>query len=211
MSIILKALEKAQKKYSQNVKAVLTRNQTADKGGVSEPGSAIDPAQPQVHTAVAHDVERSSFKINVTAVAFGLIFVFLVAITFVLNNRITSRINVTNGQMADLVEHVKNQEQKVAELNDNIRRLEKASVAQTQEFNSSLEKLNGDIVQKIGNLKGEFNNQKAVWDNAITEQGQAVTKTREMLDTYKADNKTLKDQIDSIKEKVDAIINVPTQ
>jgi len=117
---------------------------------------------------------------------------------------------MTNGQMAEMMTHIKSQEDKVNQLNDLLSRLDASAGEQTKKVDDGFDKLNSDLTAKIGNLRGELNNQKAVWDSAIDEQGKAAVKTRELLNTYKTENEDLKDQIKALKEKVDTVVNIPT-
>jgi hypothetical protein len=203
MSIILKALAKAQKKYTDNAKAVLTKS----KGG--NPANDNADSAPQQQTVTAGDSPRN-FSPSFSNILFVVGIAALIGLTVLYNNRVTSRINVTNGQMADMLGHLKDQEEKIVELNDALHKLEATSNSQAKDTNAGFEKMGSDIQTRIGNLKGELNNQKSVWDNAIQEHGQAISKTRELLNSYETENKDLKNQIETLKEKVDAFTSIPT-
>jgi hypothetical protein len=199
MSYIIKALEKAQRKLTDNAKIVLRKN------------AAIDKDNPPVSENYTVESEAAQAPLNGINIILGVVLVITIAgVAVFLNNRITSGINVTNSQMTALLDHLKKQEEKVIQLNESIQKLEASAGAQTKEMNAGFTKLNGELTSKIGNLRGELNNQKAVWDSAINEQGKAVAQTREQFEQYKTENRNLKDQVELLKEKVDVIINVPT-
>ncbi len=199
MSVILKALAKAQRRYTANAKAVLRRS-----AGTQNEADGTAQSEPSTISASVDSKGNSVVSIAIIVALAGF-----AGTSFLMNQRVTSRMNLTNDQIASMLNHIKEQEATVAHLSESIANLETASGAQTKQISAGFEKLNTEITAKIGNLKGELNNQKAVWDSAIGEQGQAVAKTREQLESFKNENKDLKSQIELLKEKVDAIINVP--
>ncbi len=203
MSYIIKALDKVQKKLTDNAKEILAKNEVFDKE---------NPSAPKIEHYVKNEAkEHASSSVHSINIILGVVLVLMIAgVAVFLNNRITSGINVTNGQMTDLLAQLKKNDEKASQLNDDIQKLATSASSQTKEMTAGFSKLNNELTTRIGNLKGELNNQKSVWDSAINEQGKAVTKTREQLNEYKTENKALKDQVELLKEKVDAIINIPT-
>jgi peptidoglycan hydrolase CwlO-like protein len=202
MSLILKALEKAQKKYTNNAKAVLLSN--VEGKGTNADAGTLNRTPIKEKTNPTDKTPKKPFGISLPVINVMLCVVLAVSLAsiFILfNDRMTNKMNKTNDQISRIISHLDQENQKISQLAESINKLGMTIDSQNEKVNKNVEDLNSVMSGKIGTLKGDLNNQKSLWDNAINEQRQAVTKNRELVDANKKEIEDLQQQIRLLKDK----------
>jgi hypothetical protein len=193
MSQILKALKRAQQKYTGNVKAVLMRNESAVREVPIE----------TTESAEAGPVGRTKtiwFLWYANAVLY-LILAFSITMNILMNERLSSRVNLTDDQIGVALNDLKKQEERVTQLNHSLLKVAVVANDRSDETNAKL----GDLTQKVASVKEALISQGKTMD--LLSSG--YKESNGLLKTYRTENQELKQEVAALKEKIDATIHIP--